>query len=179
MNIDAMEQRMEFSREEIASRIKELGKEIENDYKDKNLLVIPLLKGAFIFASDLIREIDLKLAVEFITTSSYGHGLENSRSVDIKTKIERDISDFDVLIVDDIVDSAITLKTVREYIASLNPKSLKTCTFLDKPERRQVNFEPDYCGYEVENNFIVGYGLNYGDHYRNIPYIFSVRPKDS
>ncbi len=179
MNIDAMDQRMEFSREEIATRIKELAEEIESDYKDKNLLVIPLLKGAFIFASDLIREIDLKLAVEFITTSSYGHGMENSGKVEIKTELERDISDFDVLIVDDIVDSAITLKTVKEYVASLNPRSLKTCTLLDKPERRQVEFEPDFCGYEVENNFIVGYGLNYGDHYRNIPYIFSVRPKDN
>ncbi len=178
MNIDNMHQKMEFTREEIASRVKELGAEIAKDYKDKNLLVVPLLKGAFIFAADLIREIDLKVAVEFMTTSSYENAFENSGKVDIKTKLEKDVSDFDVLIVDDIVDSAITLKTVTEYVRSLNPKSLKTCTFLDKPERRQVEFVPDYCGYEVENNFIVGYGLNYGDHYRNIPYIFSVKPKE-
>ncbi len=178
MNIDNMQQRMEFTREEIAARVKELGVQIAKDYQDKNLLVVPLLKGAFIFAADLIREIDLKVAVEFMTTSSYENEFENSGKVDIKTKLEKDVTDFDVLIVDDIVDSAITLKTVTEYVASLNPKSLKTCTFLDKPERRQVEFEPDYCGYEVENNFIVGYGLNYGDHYRNVPYIFSVRPKE-
>lgn len=179
MNIDLMEQKQEFSREEIAQRVRELGAQITADYKDKHLLVVPLMKGAFIFAADLVREIDLKLSMDFMTTSSYQNALESSGTVKIKVDLEKDVRDYDVLIVDDIVDSAITLKTISEYLLSKGPKSLKTCTFLDKPERRQVEFEPDYCGFKVENNFIVGYGLDYADYYRNTPFIFSVRPKDA
>lgn len=179
MNIEAMEQSLEFSKEEIATRVKELGEQITKDYEGKNLLIVPLLKGAFIFASDLIREINLKLAIDFMTTSSYENAFENLGTVKIMKDLEKDVREYDVLIVDDIVDSAITLKTISEYLLKKNPKSLKTCTFLDKPERRQVEFSPDYCGFEVENNFIVGYGLDYGDFYRNVPYIFSVRPKES
>ncbi len=174
MDISQKKQRLEYQEEDIRKRVAELGKQITKDYEGKNLMVIPLLKGGFIFAADLIRTIPLKLAVEFITTSSYGNSFESSRNVQVLKGLDRDISDFDVLIVDDIVDSGTTLKAITQYIKDKNPRSVKTCTMLDKPSRRVVEITPDYCGYEVEDVFIVGYGLNYGDHYRNIPYIFSV-----
>lgn len=179
VNIENMDQRMEFSKDQIAEKVAELGAQITKDYKGKNLLIIPLMKGAFIFASDLIRSIDMNISIEFLKTSSYHDSLESSGKVQIENEINLDISKYDVLIVDDIVDTGITLKAVSEYISEKNPLSLKSCTFLDKPERREVEFVPDYCGYEIENNFVIGYGLNYiGDGYRNLPYIFSIRPKE-
>lgn len=176
MDISKLEQKLELSESDIQKKVAELGAQITLDYKDKNLMVVPLLKGSFIFAADLIRKIDCMLAIEFITTSSYENSHSSSGTVELKMGLDRDISGFDVLIVDDIVDSGTTLSFVREYIANKKAKSIKTCTLLDKPSRRQVEIKPDYCGYEVEDAFIVGYGLNFGDHYRNIPYIFSVQP---
>ncbi len=179
VDIANMNQKMEFTKEEISEKVAELGARITKDYEGKKLLIIPLMKGAFIFASDLIRNIDMNLSIEFLKTSSYNDLLESSGEVKIDDDIEIEISEYDVLVVDDIVDSGITLKAVTEHLSKRNPKSLKTCTFLDKPERRQVEFVPDYCGYEIENNFVIGYGLNYiGDDYRNLPYIFSISPKD-
>lgn len=178
MDISNKKQKKEFHEEEIQKRVAELGKMITEDYAEKKLMVIPLLKGGFVFAADLIRCIPLKMAIEFITTSSYGDSFESSKEVKIVTELNRDISEFDVLIVDDIVDSGITLKAILEYIKNKSPKSVKTCTLLDKPSRRLVDISPDYCGYEVEDVFIVGYGLNFGDYYRNTPFIFSVEVED-
>ncbi len=162
-----------FTREELSEKTRELGKKISEDYKDKDLLVVSLLKGAFVFTADLVREIDVPVEIDFMTTSSYGHEEESTGKVKLISDINTSVEGRDVLIVDDIMDSGYTMEKVRDYLTSKNPKSIKICTMLDKPSRRQVDLEPDYVGFSIADLFIVGYGLNYEDHYRNIPYIFS------
>lgn len=162
-----------FSEEDIRNRIEKLGAELTQDYKDKNLLVVSLLRGSFIFCADLIRNMNLELEVDFLTTASYGHEEKSSGEVKIISDLRSQVEGRDVLIVDDIIDSGHTLKSVIEHINSKNPKSLKTCVLLDKPSRREVDVEADYTGFKIEDVFIVGYGLNYGDYMRNIPYIFT------
>ncbi|MDU7964644.1 MAG: hypoxanthine phosphoribosyltransferase, partial [Clostridium perfringens] len=135
--------------------------------------VLSLLRGSFIFAADLVRAIDTKAQIGFMTTSSYGHGEESTGVVKVVNDIPDNIEGLDVLIVDDIIDSGITMDFVINHVKSLGAKSVKTCTLLDKPSRRKVDLKPDYCCFEIEDLFVVGYGLNYGDHYRNIPYIFN------
>lgn len=163
-----------FSHEQIARRIRDLGKELERDYEGKNLMVLSILRGSFIFVADLVRSMDTKLCVEFLRTSSYEDAMETSGSVELIYPLEKDVTDFDVLIVDDIIDSGITMKYLLDYIKTMKPKSVKVCSLLDKPSRRRVDIKPDYVGFEVGDQFIVGYGLNYGDYYRNVPYIFCV-----
>lgn len=161
-----------LSKEQIDNKVDELGRLLTAEYEDKNLLVVGLLKGSFIFVADLIRHIDLDMVVEFMTTSSYRDSTETTGIVRIVSDVERDLRDYDVLIVDDIIDSGHTMKRVYEHLLEKEPKSLKTCTLLDKPSRRQVEFDCDYVGFTIEDKFIVGYGLNYGDYYRNINHIF-------
>lgn len=172
MKIDKIEKTL-FTREEISSKVKELGKELTEKYKAKDLVVVSLLRGSFIFAADLIREIDTALEVDFITTSSYGYSETTTGVVDIVHDLRTDIEGKDVLVVDDIIDTGYTLLKVLDHIKSKNPKSINTCVMLDKPSRRKVDLKPDYCGFTIPDVFIVGYGLNYGVHYRNIPYIFT------
>lgn len=162
-----------FSREEIDTRVKELGKELTEYYKGKDLVVVSLLRGSFIFAADLVREIETKVEVDFITTASYGHDEISSGVVNIVHDLRTNIEGKDVLIVDDIMDSGFTLKKTLEHLESKNPKSVKICVMLDKPDRRIVDLSPDFIGFSIPDVFIVGYGLNYGDHFRNIPYIFT------
>ena len=162
-----------FSEEQINARIAELGKIIAEDYKGKKLYLLSLLRGSFIYAADLSRAIDLETKIGFMTTSSYGHGEESTGIVKVVNDIPDNIEGLDVLIVDDIIDSGITMDFVINHVKSLGAKSVKTCTLLDKPSRRKVDLKPDYCCFEIEDLFVVGYGLNYGDHYRNIPYIFN------
>lgn len=159
--------------EQIKDQIAVVGKKLTEDYKDKNLYVLSLLRGSFIFAADLVRAIDTKAQIGFMTTSSYGHGEESTGIVKVVNDIPDNIEGLDVLIVDDIIDSGITMDFVINHVKSLGAKSVKTCTLLDKPSRRKVDLKPDYCCFEIEDLFVVGYGLNYGDHYRNIPYIFN------
>ncbi len=173
MDVSNKRQVVLFTKEEIAAKVEELGKIIKRDYEGKNLLVVSLLKGSFIFTSDLVRNIDLPLAIDFMTTSSYGYGTETSNSVTIVKDIEGDISDYDVLVVDDIIDSGVTMSFVLEHLKDKGVKSIKSCTFLDKPSRRKIDIDADYTGYKVDDVFIVGYGLNFGDNYRNVPYIFA------
>lgn len=163
-----------FSEQQIAQRIRELGKELERDYEGKKLLVLSILRGSFIFVADLVRSMDTKLCVEFLRTSSYEDALETSGNVELISPLEKDVRDYDVLIVDDIIDSGITMRYLLDYVKEMNPKSVKVCSLLNKPSRRKVEIEPDYVGFEVGDCFIVGYGLNYGDYYRNVPYIFCV-----
>ncbi|MCF6461293.1 hypoxanthine phosphoribosyltransferase [Clostridium sp. Cult3] len=160
-----------FSVEEISKRVKELGKEISKDYED--IVAISLLRGSFIFAADLVREIDIPVNIDFMTTSSYGHDEVSPGVVEIINDIRTDIKGKDVLILDDIIDSGNTMKKVVEFIQMKEPKSIKICCMLDKPSRRQADINPDYVGFTIPDVFIVGYGLNYGDYYRNIPYIFT------
>ncbi|MDK0863593.1 hypoxanthine phosphoribosyltransferase [Clostridium perfringens] len=162
-----------LSEEQIKDQIAVVGKKLTEDYKDKNLYVLSLLRGSFIFAADLVRAIDTKAQIGFMTTSSYGHGEESTGIVKVVNDIPDNIEGLDVLIVDDIIDSGITMDFVINHVKSLGAKSVKTCTLLDKPSRRKVDLKPDYCCFEIEDLFVVGYGLNYGDHYRNIPYIFN------
>lgn len=162
-----------LSEEQIKEQIAVLGKKLTEDYKDKNLYVLSLLRGSFIFAADLVRAIDTKAQIGFMTTSSYGYGEESTGVVKVVNDIPDNIEGLDVLIVDDIIDSGITMDFVINHVKSLGAKSVKTCTLLDKPSRRKVDLKPDYCCFEIEDLFVVGYGLNYGDHYRNIPYIFN------
>lgn len=171
-----MKKNILYSKEQIDEKVKELGSTISSDYQneDKNLLIISLLKGSFIFTADLVRQITVPVRIEFMQTSSYGIGKESTGKVDIVSGLTMDVSNYDILIVDDILDSGNTMKTVYDFLKKRNPKSLKTCTFLDKPSRRQVDIEVDYKGFVIEDRFIAGYGLNYGHHYRNIPYIFEV-----
>ncbi|AMN36459.1 hypoxanthine phosphoribosyltransferase [Clostridium perfringens] len=162
-----------LSEEQIKEQISIVGKKLTEDYKDKNLYVLSLLRGSFIFAADLVRAIDTKAQIGFMTTSSYGHGEESTGIVKVVNDIPDNIEGLDVLIVDDIIDSGITMDFVINHVKSLGAKSVKTCTLLDKPSRRKIDLKPDYCCFEIEDLFVVGYGLNYGDHYRNIPYIFN------
>lgn len=162
-----------ISEEQIKNRIKELGEQITKEYEGKNLYVLSLLRGSFIFAADLVRSIDLNTKIGFMTTSSYGYNETSSGVVNVVSDLKDDVSDFDVLIVDDIVDTGITMDYVIKHIKSLNPKSVKCCVLLDKPERRKIPIAPDYCCFEIEDVFVVGYGLNYGDYYRNVPYVFN------
>ena len=162
-----------LSEEQIKEQIAIVGKKLTEDYKDKNLYVLSLLRGSFIFAADLVRAIDTKAQIGFMTTSSYGQGEESTGIVKVVNDIPDNIEGLDVLIVDDIIDSGITMDFVINHVKSLGAKSVKTCTLLDKPSRRKVDLKPDYCCFEIEDLFVVGYGLNYGDHYRNIPYIFN------
>ena len=162
-----------LSEDQIKEQIAIVGKKLTEDYKYKNLYVLSLLRGSFIFAADLVRAIDTKAQIGFMTTSSYGHGEESTGIVKVVNDIPDNIEGLDVLIVDDIIDSGITMDFVINHVKSLGAKSVKTCTLLDKPSRRKVDLKPDYCCFEIEDLFVVGYGLNYGDHYRNIPYIFN------
>ncbi|WP_419725730.1 hypoxanthine phosphoribosyltransferase [Terrisporobacter petrolearius] len=178
MDIDKKVWEVLCSEEQLKDRIKELGKELSKDYQGKKLMVISLLKGSFIFCSDLVRALDVPVRIEFMTTSSYGHGTASSGRVQIVNDIKSDLEGYDVLVVDDITDSAHTMNHVMNHLKSKNPASIKCCVLLDKPSRREVDLEPDYCGFTIEDKFVVGYGLNYGDYYRNIPYVFVVKDKD-
>lgn len=164
-----------FSKTEIQNKVAELGRKISKDYKDKNLYIISLLKGSFIFTADLVREIDIDTKINFVTTSSYSNNTETTGKVKLLTEIKEDLTEYDILIADDIVDSGLTMDFMVNYLKSKNPKSIKSCVLLDKPSRRKVDITADYVGFSIEDKFVVGYGLNFGDYYRNIPYIFSLK----
>lgn len=159
-----------LTREEVEKRVKELAKEIEKDYQGKDLLVIGLLKGSVIFMSDLIKEIDLPLVIDFMSVSSYS-GTTSTGVINILKDTDIDVKDRDVLIVEDIIDTGLTLSHVRKLLEERETKSLKICTLLDKPSRRTVEIKGDYTGFVIPDEFVIGYGLDYDQQYRNIPYI--------
>ncbi len=166
-----------INEDQISKRISEVGTEVSKYYEGKNLYVLSLLRGSFIFAADLVRKITVPTKIGFMTTSSYGHNEQSSGNVKIVNDIPDDIKGYDVLVVDDIVDSGITMQYVMEHVKSLGAKSVNCCVLLDKPERRKVDIKPGFCCFEIEDVFVVGYGLNYGDYYRNIPYVFNWEEK--
>ena len=178
MDIEPKKWEVLCSQEQISEKLKELGEKISKDYEGKNLLVISLLKGSFIFCADLVRQITVPVKIEFMTTSSYGHSEESSGTVQVVSDVKSDLEGYDVLVVDDITDSALTMDFVMKHLKTKNPNSIKSCVLLDKPSRRKVELVPDYCGFEIEDKFVVGYGLNYGDYYRNVPYVFNVTDED-
>lgn len=162
-----------FDLNEIAKKVKSLGEKISKDYHGEEIIVICLLRGGFVFTADLVREIQIPVIVDFMTTSSYDDGEMSSGIVEIINDIRADVKGKHILIVDDIMDSGNTMKKVVEFIEKKEPKSIKVCVMLDKPSRRESDITPDYVGFTIPDVFIVGYGLNYGDYYRNIPYIFT------
>lgn len=160
-----------ITQEEMRKRIKELGLRIAEDYQDKDLLMIGVLKGAFAFFADLSRAIPLPLRVDFLVVSSYGEKKKSSGKVKIISDISQDLKGQDVLLVEDIVDSGMTLNFLKKKIMSRKPKSLRFCTLLDKPSRRKMDVSVDYVGFSIPDKYVVGYGLDYENKYRNLPYI--------
>ncbi len=164
------EEKMEvmLSAEEIDKRIRELAAEISRDYEGKSLFLVGVLKGAIIFLSDLIRYITVPLEIDFIAVSSYGSDTISSGVVRIQKDLEQSLKGKDVLIVEDIVDTGLTLNYLYKNILSRQPDSLKVVTLLDKPDRRKVEFNPDYCGFAIPDRFVIGYGLDYDENYRQL-----------
>lgn len=160
-----------FSEEQLKAKVKELAKSITEDYSGKKLLVVIILKGSFVFASDLVREINLPIELDFMVVSSYGAGTKSSGIVKIVKDLNESIKDKDVLIIEDIMDSGITLSNLVEVLKTRQPNSLEICTLLNKPERREAEVFVKYSGYDIPDKFIVGYGLDYDEQYRNLPYI--------
>lgn len=158
-----------LSAEKIEERIKEMAETISKDYEGKRPLLIGVLKGAIIFLSDLIRHIKVPVEIDFMAVSSYGADTTSSGVVRIQKDLEQSITGKDVIIVEDIVDTGLTLNYLYDNLASRGPRSLKVVTLLDKPERRKVKFDPDYCGFEIPDRFVIGYGLDYGENYRQLP----------
>ena len=163
-----------ISAEEIARRVKELGAEITRDYKDRNLVLVIILKGSFIFAADLCRAIDLPLRVDFLGVRSYGEGTESSGVVQITNDLSKPISGQDVLIVEDIVDTGLTIAHLMDLFHTRNPSTVKVCSLLHKPVRARVTVKIDYLGFTIEDKFVVGYGLDVAERYRNLPFIGNV-----
>ena len=160
-----------FSQEEIEAKVIELAKQIEKDYKGQDLLLVGILKGASVFVADLMRKIDLNVNIDFMSVSSYGSGTVSSGTVKILKDLDVDIKDKNVLIVEDIIDSGITLRNLYDTLMTREPRSLKLCTLLNKPARKKVDVDVDYVGFVIEDKFIVGYGIEYDEKYRNLPYI--------
>jgi len=156
---------------EIQEKIKQLGEQISRDYKGKNPVLICILKGGIVFLSDLMMNISTQVELDFMSLSSYGNSTKSSGVVKIKKDIDVDITNRDVIIIEDIVDSGLTLKYLNEYFMQHNSASVKICTLLDKPNAHQIDINIDYIGFEVGNEFVVGYGLDYSQKYRNLPYI--------
>lgn len=161
-----------YLEDDIRKRVKELGKQIEKDYYNQDLVIVTILKGAAPFACDLVRNIDSFLKMDYLIASSYGSGTSSSGEVKIIKDIDTDVKGKNVLLIDDILDTGLTLKSIKElFIKEKQPRSIKTCVLLDKPERREVDIQPDYYGFTIPNVFVVGYGLDYNQFYRNLPYI--------
>ena len=166
-----------FSEEMIQQRVTQLGTQLMQDYAGKSIMMIGVLKGCFMFLADLVRHIDLECEIRFLTASSYGFSSVSSGKVNIDREIDFDVEGKEVLLIEDILDSGITLTALRAFVAKHKPASLKVCTFLDKPERRQLPITADYTGFECPNEFVVGYGLDYGERYRNLPFVASLKPE--
>lgn len=162
-----------ISEEEIAKRIAELGQQISENYRDSGseMVLVGLLRGSFMFMADLCRKIDVSHEVDFMTASSYGSGMSTTRDVKILKDLDEDIRGKDVLIVEDIIDSGNTLSKVREILSLRQPKSLAICTLLDKPDRREVEVPVEYVGFTIPDKFVVGYGIDYAQRYRHLPYV--------
>jgi len=160
-----------LSAETIAARVRELGAQITRDYVDRPLVLVCVLKGSFVFAADLARAIDLPLRIDFLGVRSYGEGTESSGVVQITQDLSRPIAQEDVLFVEDIVDTGLTIAHLMDLFRTRNPRSVKVCSLLHKPARARMKVNIDYLGFTIEDKFVVGYGLDYAEKYRNLPYI--------
>ena len=169
-----------ITEEEIQKRVREMGAEITQYYRDmgaKELLVIAILRGAVVFMSDLIRQIDIPVVIDFMSVSSYGSGAVTSGIVKVRKDVSEDLENKHVLIVEDIIDTGLTLVNLKELLLARKPRTLNICSFLNKPSRREVELVSDFNGFDVPDEFLVGYGLDYAGHYRELPYIAVLDPK--
>jgi hypoxanthine phosphoribosyltransferase len=169
--------RILLSEEEIGKKVCQIADQITKDYTGKIPVFIGVLKGSFVFMADLMRKIDLYCDIDFMAVSSYGNKSETTGAVKITKDLERDIENRDVIIVEDILDSGLTLNYLMGYLKSRKPLSIRLCTLLDKPARRRVPIVPDYSGFEIPDAFVVGYGLDYGERYSNLPFIGVLKPE--
>lgn len=165
-----------FTEEQIAKMVERVGAEISRDYKDKNLLLVSVLKGSVVFMADLMRAITIPARIDFMATSSYGSGVKTSGVVKILKDLDLELSGYDILMVEDILDSGKTLSYLTELLQSRGPKSIRVCTLFDKPERREVEVEAAYVGSQIPDAFIVGYGLDFDEKYRNLPFVGVLKP---
>ena len=166
-----------LSEAQIKARVAELAEQVTHDYQDKDLIVVSVLKGAFVFMADFVRNVKLNLSLDFMSASSYGSGTSSSGKLNVRMDIKADVKGKDVLIIEDILDSGVTLSYVKQHIADMGAASVKVCTLLDKPERRVADISADYVGFAIANEFVVGYGLDFAEDYRNLPYIGVLKPE--
>ena len=167
-----------ISKEQIASIVSGLASRISGDYGQKELVLVCVLKGAFMFLSDLVRHLQMPVQIDFVRLASYGSGMKSSGRIEITKDIEVSVEGKDVIIVEDIIDSGRTIKFLKERLALSKPRTVKVCTLLDKKARREVEMEADYVGKEVDDVFIVGYGIDFNEAYRNLPQIYYVTTTD-
>lgn len=163
-----------YNEETLQTRISQLAKELEKDYKEKKPIFISILKGSIYFFSDLTKKIDIDMEIDFMNVSSYFGKKESSGVVKIIMDLSKDIKDRDIVIIEDIIDTGLTLDYLKKTLELRKPKSIKVCTLLDKKENRKVPFEADYAGFVIPNKFVIGYGLDYEGLYRNLPFIGTV-----
>lgn len=168
-----------LAEKDIQKRVSELGRQISNDYSGKKLLIVGVLKGAFIFMADLARAIDLPLRMDFVQTASYGMNSESSGKIILKKDVDMDISGCHVLLVEDIVDTGLTMTWLRDHYIGRNVASVKVCTLIDKTERRENPVTIDYSGFTVEQGFLVGYGLDFQEEHRHYPEVYSLQATES
>lgn len=170
-------ERVLLCEEDIQKIVTDLGKKISEDYKGKNLVLVSVLKGSVVFMADLMRAIDIPCSIDFMVVSSYGSGTSSSGVVKIIKDLDLNLDGLDLLIVEDILDTGRTLASLIDILKMRNPSSVKICTFLDKPDRRIADIEADYIGAKVPDEFVVGYGLDYDERFRNLPYVGVVKPE--
>lgn len=166
-----------LSEEEILAKVQEIGRQITEDYQDKNLLMVSVLKGSVVFMADLMRSVDCHARIDFMSVSSYGSGTKTSGVVKIIKDLDLNLEGYDLLLVEDILDSGKTLYYLREILKERNPASIRIATLLNKPARREADIVPDYSCFEVPDEFVVGYGLDFAEKYRNLPYIGVLKPE--
>ena len=166
-----------FSEEQLKHRVREIAQQITADYQGKEIMLISVLRGSFVFMADLCRAIDLPCTVDFMAVSSYGSGTTSSGQVQITTDLSEDISDRHIIVVEDILDSGNTLSYLLKILENRHPASIRLCTLLDKPDRRVKPVEVHYSGFTIPDAFVVGYGLDYAEKYRNLPYIGILKPR--
>ncbi len=166
-----------FTDSQLREKVREIGAQISKDYADKNLLLVSVLKGSVVFMADLMRAIDIPMRIDFMSVTSYGSGTESSGRVKILKDLSVDICGYDVVLVEDILDSGITLSNLLEILKLRNPASIRICTLLNKPDRRKTEVEVAYEGFSIPDEFVVGYGLDYDEKYRNLPFVGVLKPE--
>lgn len=166
-----------LSEEKLNQIVTDLGAKISKEYEGKNLLMVSVLKGSVVFMADLMRAITIPCSIDFMSVSSYGSGTSTSGNVRIIKDLDINLEGYDLLLVEDILDSGVTLSYVSEMLKTRNPASIRVCTLLDKPSRRKANITADYSGAEIPDAFVVGYGLDYDEKYRNLPFVGILSPK--